>query len=454
MRIVVLLLALNVLLASCQSTKESKVTIDEFSDDVDISLQYPQDCGAQSLQVDNSILGGGRSLQYGTKAVSNNYFVVCAEDVSCAFTSTISDGEWTTTITSDDVSGDCQLSATYAGDYIYYGINAGDGFRLTTDGADSFRVVATVTGNSAEIYINVGLETVTIINAPVGTNEFIIPFAYEDYYGYYYDLVFEITLGVRFTNTGSVSIKTFETYGPSNDNSAIRLPDQAPTSGVVSKFVLDDFSTGVEGTGTIVDIPPNEKCGGSSVGTQPFTGNIGLRDISFGACNKDGGSLQFQEVGGVFEASTSTGVVGRLSIFYYFITNYDFCSGDSVLFQYDVSDNTLCTVYLITDDDNGLCRTSFVFYPDESVRVLPLNEFEEQSCNRTSIVTAQIACEIYGDSQSFTLDSFEYACTTGTCSCNDNINNPSNSNNQSSNSGNTLVPMLILGVAAVALSLL
>ena len=188
--------------------KEGKVSIDEFKAGADVSLTYPEDCDAQSFAVDNpSILGGGRSLQYGTKAIANNYFVVCDEKDSCEVSSTFSDGEWTTIATS--VQGDCQLSATYAGEFIYYGLNGGDGFRLTSGGADSFRVITTVTGNIVQIYINiVGIPVVTL-DAPIGTNEFVIPFHFTDYSYYYYDLVYEITLGVRFNQSASISISKF-----------------------------------------------------------------------------------------------------------------------------------------------------------------------------------------------------------------------------------------------------
>src|SRR3990167_10220281 len=117
------------------------------------------------------------------------------------------------------------------------------------------------------------------------------------------------------------------------------------------------------GSGTITEFP-NEICGGAAVATEPFTNNIG-RDINFSGCNDAGGNLQFQEVDGGLDASASTGVVGDLSIFYYSIsTDLDFCSGDSALLRYQISDNTPCSVSLITDDDNGVCRTSFVLYPN------------------------------------------------------------------------------------------
>jgi hypothetical protein len=410
---------------------ESKVVIDPFSTPIQLSVQYPEDCDTYSFTIDNSILGEGRSLQDHSEAQRN--FGYCPNSVSCSLETSMLNGEWTTSVTSNEVVGNCQMTAVYEGNYKDYGLFGAEGFRLSTDGATSFRIKATVTG--APVYVFIEIEgTTTLIELEVGTHDLIDEFSFASLSGsiYYEDFIYSLGLGVQFRSKASITISTFETYGPSNINTAYPIPPVLSAENIQTVFVLDDFS----GTNRVSGSIPNpETCGFSRIDSSPdleedypdYSDVVGRRIVSLGGCSESG-DMDINEAGGTLALSASKGLAAKLSLSYILIDEtLDFCAGNAYLIRYSALDEVPCSLFVATNDDDGDCKMSFVLSPDTNERVLALKDFpygHSPGCSgifediNIRDISGALDCDIYGNSQSFKLNSIEYVCSHGnSCSC-------------------------------------
>lgn len=399
---------------------ETKVVIDSFTSPQQNTINYPNDCNFSDFITDSSVLGNGRLISFGEDVIANNYFVVCDNDSSCSLSSSIENGSWIVDA-SNEVSGDCQISATYPGNYIDYSINGGEGFRLTSEGATSFRIVASVSNAPVDVFIFTDRTELVAKNVPVGNNqEIIVEFPdFDDPYQYY-DYVSELTFGFRFYEQSSIEIHAFETYGPENNQNPIPIPSPFPTNGVNSIYTIDNFGSTFVESGSIQS---EFDCGGVSNELNSNTDIIGSRSVSFSACRIDdsGADFSISQADGELQTSLTTGIKGHIAFQYRdFNSELDFCNGDGVLLRYSSVDEVKCIVYVISDDDNGVCEEPVIFDPEEESRVLLLNDFTMQDCDRTQLKSASIQCDLYGDSQEMIWKSFEYICSDSDCSCSEN----------------------------------
>ena len=411
----VIVLVVFALIINLAFSLESKVVIDDFTAVQQNNVNYPGDCNFGDFIVDNSVLGNGRLISFGEEIIANNYFVVCDNDSSCSLSSSIGNGSWLIEA-SNNVSGDCQITSTYSGNYIDYSINGGEGFRLTSDGASSFRIVASVLNAPVHIFVFTERTELGAVQLSVGNNqEVVLDFPEFDDPYQYFDFVSEITLGVRFTSSASIEIHSFETYGPENSQNPIPIPSPFPTNGVQTIYTFDSFTTIFSESGSI---QPEFECGGVSDSSNSNTDVVGSRSVSFSACSDSGADFSISQSNGELITSLSLGVTGHIAFQYRsFNTELDFCEGDGVLLRYSSADEVECLVYVISDDDDGVCEVSVLFDPTDEVRVLLLDDFNMKNCDISRLSSASIQCDLYGNSQEMIWKSFEYICSDGSCSC-------------------------------------
>ena len=424
------ILLLFSLISNIVLSLESKVVIDSFTATQDSSFTLPDDCRTGDFVTDNSILGGGRLISY-DGILHDLYFTTCDYGTSCELSSSIENGSWLIE-TSNQVSGDCQLTAKYEGNYLDYSINGGEEFRLSTNGATSFRIVASVSNAPVEVFVTTDFYELLRETIPVGNNqEVVVEFSdILDVSYRYYDYVSELVLGVSFSDSGSIEIHTFETYGPENSqNPNPPLPPPASTN-VETVFIIDSFDSNISESGS-----NDGDCVFLRVDTSTDTAEF-LR-INLDVCQSPiDASLSVTESNGQLQTSLTTGVNARFGLSYSGFDGLDLCKGDGLLIRYSSVDEMHCIANLSSGDDDEDCRTNFVLDPSDEARVLLFDDFAEQNCvlSRSSI---GIFCGILGNSQGMKWNSIEYICSDNDCSCSNNNDNSSGSSDFSSDSSNS-----------------
>lgn len=420
------ILLLFSLISNIVLSLESKVVIDGFTATQDNSFTLPDDCRTGDFVTDNSILGGGRLISY-DGIVNDLYFTTCDYGTSCELSSSIENGSWLIE-TSNQVSGDCQLTAKYEGNYVDYSINGGEEFRLSTNGATSFRIVASVSNAPVEVFVKTDLLELLRETIPVGTNQEVVvefPDTLDAAYRYY-DYVSELVLGVSFSDSGSIEIHTFETYGPENSqNPNPPLPPPASTN-VETVFILDSFDSNISESGS-----NDGDCVFLEVDSSTDTAEF--HRISFNVCQSPiDASSSITESNGQLQTSLTTGVKADFSLSYSGFGGLDLCQGDGLLIRYSSVDEMHCSARLSSNDDDEDCRTTFLLDPSDEARVLLFDDFAEQDCALSRLLRIVISCEIFGNSQGMKWNSVEYICSDNDCSCSNNNDNSSGSSDFSS----------------------